>query len=240
MRRLALLSTTMALALLLASGVAWAVNKIGTNGPDTLRGTNGSDNLLGKGGNDALFALGGNNDNLVGGDSKDWVLGGNADRPFGGDKNLLGGPGNDGVLGGKDSDIMVGGSGNDWLYGHTGSDSLVGNEGKDSLKGWRGPDRLAGGDGLDVLWEEPFEETSKDIYSGGDGDDVFSINNRHPSRDIVSCGSGFDRVLADRIDVVSDDCEREFRDFDVFWESLPPLVQEFDIFIGEGLAPYPG
>jgi serralysin len=240
MRRTMLLLATMALTLLVASGVALAVTRIGTEGPDTLRGTNGADNLLGKGGNDALFALGGNNDNLVGGEGKDWVLGGNADRPFGGYKNLLGGPDNDGVLGGKDSDIMVGGSGNDFLYGHTGSDSLVGDEGKDHLIGWRGPDRLAGGDGLDVLWEEPFEETSKDIYSGGDGDDVFSINNRHPSRDIVSCGSGFDRVLADRIDVVSDDCEREFRDFDVFWESLPPVVQEFDTFIGEGLAPYPG
>src|SRR5829696_3465761 len=36
----------MALALLLASGAALALTKIGTNGPDTLRGTNGNDNLL--------------------------------------------------------------------------------------------------------------------------------------------------------------------------------------------------
>jgi parallel beta-helix repeat protein len=43
-RTLLFLSTTM-LALLLASGVAWAVNMVGTNGPDTLRGTNGDDNL---------------------------------------------------------------------------------------------------------------------------------------------------------------------------------------------------
>jgi hypothetical protein len=46
MRRVALLLAAMALALLRASGVAWAVNKKGTNGPDTLRGTNGADNLL--------------------------------------------------------------------------------------------------------------------------------------------------------------------------------------------------
>jgi len=38
MRRVTLMLAGMALALLLASGVAWAVNKIGTNGPDTLRG----------------------------------------------------------------------------------------------------------------------------------------------------------------------------------------------------------
>jgi hypothetical protein len=46
MRRTLLLLTTMVVALLLASGVALAVNKVGTNGPDTLRGTNGDDNLL--------------------------------------------------------------------------------------------------------------------------------------------------------------------------------------------------
>jgi Ca2+-binding RTX toxin-like protein len=34
--------------------VALAVNKIGTNGPDTLRGTNGDDNLLGGAGNGYL------------------------------------------------------------------------------------------------------------------------------------------------------------------------------------------
>jgi hypothetical protein len=37
MRRLVLLLTAMALTLVLASGVALAVNKVGTNGPDTLR-----------------------------------------------------------------------------------------------------------------------------------------------------------------------------------------------------------
>ena len=47
MRRVALVLAAMALALVLASGVAWAVNKVGTNGPDTLRGTNEDDNLVG-------------------------------------------------------------------------------------------------------------------------------------------------------------------------------------------------
>ena len=54
MKRILLVLAAMALALLLASGVAWAVTKIGTDGPDTLRGTNGDDNLIGKGGNDRL------------------------------------------------------------------------------------------------------------------------------------------------------------------------------------------
>ncbi len=65
-RRVALVLAVMALALLLASGVAWAVNKVGTDGPDTLTGTNGDDNLIGKGGNDELFSLNGR-DNLLGG-----------------------------------------------------------------------------------------------------------------------------------------------------------------------------
>ena len=38
MRRVILLLTLMAATLVVASGVALAVNKIGTNGPDTLRG----------------------------------------------------------------------------------------------------------------------------------------------------------------------------------------------------------
>src|SRR5918993_426542 len=98
MRRTILLVATMALTLLVASGVAWAVNKIGTDGPDTLRGTNGDNNLVGLGGNDKLFSLNGR-DTLLGGPGKDWV----DTNPPGwssGDKSFLGGPGNDLVFGG--------------------------------------------------------------------------------------------------------------------------------------------
>ena len=65
MRRAILLVAMMALTLLVASGVALAVTKIGGPGPDTLRGTNGADNLLGNGGNDVLYALGGEDNLLV-------------------------------------------------------------------------------------------------------------------------------------------------------------------------------
>jgi Ca2+-binding RTX toxin-like protein len=71
MRRVVLVLAAMAVALLLANGVAWAVTKVGTDGPDTLRGTNGDDDLLGNGGNDVLYALGGNNDTLLGAEGKD-------------------------------------------------------------------------------------------------------------------------------------------------------------------------
>jgi Ca2+-binding RTX toxin-like protein len=80
MRRTIVLLATMALTVLVASGVALAVTKIGGPGPDTLRGTNGADNLLGNGGNDVLYALGGR-DTLLGGEGKDWVMGGNQRHP---------------------------------------------------------------------------------------------------------------------------------------------------------------
>jgi Ca2+-binding RTX toxin-like protein len=174
MKRILLVLAAMALALLLASGVAWAVIKIGTDGPDTLRGTHGDDNLIGKGGNDRLFSLNGR-DTLLGGPGKDYVISGNEQRSGGGDKNLLGGPGNDIVLGGWGSDKVVGGEGNDLL---------------------------ADGRPRDV---------ALDIVSGEAGTDVIfvaSLRLKASAEDIVTCGSGFDRVLADTKDVVAPDCEK--------------------------------
>jgi Ca2+-binding RTX toxin-like protein len=188
MRRAALMLAAMALVLVLASGVAWAVNKVGTNGPDTLRGTNGDDNLYGRGGNDILNALAGN-DNLLGGPGKDIVLGGSLARPFGGDKNLVGGRGNDVVAGGNGSDNVAGGSGNDLM---------------------------ADGD-LE-------HDQSEDILSGGAGNDAIIVVNSPAFEDKVTCGGGFDRVLADRKDVIAPDCERvfiSFASFDAFFNSIP-------------------
>jgi len=106
---------TMALTLLVASGVALAVTEMSTHGPDTLIGTNAADNLPSKGGKDKIFGLWGNG-NLLGGSDKDVVVGGNEDLRFlGGDKNVLGGSSNDWVLGGLGSDNLVGGGGNDFL-----------------------------------------------------------------------------------------------------------------------------
>jgi Ca2+-binding RTX toxin-like protein len=173
MRRVALVLAAMALALLLASGVAWAVNKIGTNGPDTLRGTNGDDNLLGRGGNDRLLGLGGR-DNLLGGAGRDTLLGGNEHIPLGGDKNLVGGRGNDLVLGGRGSDNIVGEAGNDTLV------------------------------------DGPLREFSTDKLSGGAGNDSIDVTNVPAFKDLVTCGGGFDLVLADREDVVAPDCEEVF------------------------------
>jgi Ca2+-binding RTX toxin-like protein len=193
MRRVVLVLAAMALALLLASGVAWAVTKIGTNGPDTLIGTNGNDNLLGRGGNDVLFSLNGR-DNLLGGAGRDALLGENERfKTSRGDKNLEGGRGNDIGVGGKGSDNVLGEEGNDFLV------------------------------------DGEFRNAVKDTLSGGDGNDVIDVINKPGVKDIVACGSGFDRVLADRKDLVAPDCERVFIGLasgEEFFESIPPSFFE--------------
>ena len=183
-----MLVAMMAVSLVVASGVALAVTKIGTDGPDTLRGTNGDDYLIGKGGNDLLIALAGD-DTLLGGAGKDALYGGSLQEPLGGDKNLVGGDGNDAVQGGLGSDNLVGGDGNDFM---------VGGE-----------------------FEPP---AAKDIVSAGAGNDVIDVLNTPAGTDVVTCDGGFDRVLADRADVVAPDCERVFVGAgkgDAFFESIP-------------------
>jgi Ca2+-binding RTX toxin-like protein len=202
MRRVILLLTVMAATLVLASGVALALTKIGTNGPDTLRGTNGNDNLLGKGGNDRLFALNGR-DTLLGGLGKDWVDT-HPTEARRGHKNLFGGPGNDIVIGGWGSDNVVGEEGNDLLFDGPDRDVAL--------------DKLSGGAGTDVIG-------------------VASLRLKATAADIVTCGSGFDRVVADTKDVVAPDCEKvvlfrggtrsEYNDLlNEFFSEVPPSFFE--------------
>ena len=240
----------MAVSLVVASGVALAVTKIGTNGPDTLRGTNKADNLIGKRGNDVLYALAGN-DNLLGGGGKDFLLTGER-RALGGDKNSVGGPGNDGVFGGLGSDTLLGGSGNDFVFGDKGSDTLVaGGDGRDIVDGWTGSDRMLGGGGGDLIVDGFIDEAARgDVLLGGDGNDIIIADHVPAVKDTVWCGGGFDRVLADRKDVVAADCERVrvvrgsveevFEQEEAFFESLPPaLIGIFETFFEEQLAPFP-
>jgi Ca2+-binding RTX toxin-like protein len=165
MRRTIVLLTTMALTLVVASGVALAVTEIGGPGPNTLRGTNGADNLLGNSGNDTLYGLGGR-DNLLGGPGKDIVSGGNVGGPRGGDKNVVGGPGNDLVVGGLDSDNMVGNEGNDFLLDGDNAEVSVPRK-----------DRLFGGDGNDVIsgLNKPADE---DVVVCGRGFDRAQVNRK--------------------------------------------------------------
>jgi hypothetical protein len=62
--------------------------------------------------------------------------------------------------------------------------------------------------GNDFLVDGPTREFSLDKVSGGGGNDVFLVENAPAAKDIATCGDGFDRVLADRKDLVASDCER--------------------------------
>jgi Ca2+-binding RTX toxin-like protein len=180
MRRTLLFLSTMMLALLLASGVAWAVNMVGTNGPDTLRGTNGDDNLIGNGGNDRLFARNGR-DNLLGGPGKDCLLCITKNfHVFGGDKNLFGGPGNDFVWDGKGADNVEGGEGNDLLPDDLGrelsQDNFSGGAGSDviDVPQYRsaGGDRVVCGSGFDWVAADKKDVVAPDcekvvVFMGG-------------------------------------------------------------------------
>src|SRR5215212_690923 len=225
MRRAILLLTVMIAALVLGSGIALAVNKVGTQGRDFLKGTDGADHLVGKGENDRIFSLGGK-DHLIGGPGKDWVWGGSrrslhGDLPVhytssGGEKHLVGGSGNDVLWGGKGSDNAVGNSGNDLLIGGE------------------------------------YHHPVKDTLSGGGGNDVFSVDNDPVGKDIVRCGGGLDWVFADREDMVAADCEKvadRVSEFDEvgnsipqsFWDRLPPPFAQFpskaqDYAKAQGLA----
>jgi RTX calcium-binding nonapeptide repeat (4 copies) len=221
MRRVVLVLALVGAMLVAASGMALAVNEIGTNGPDTLKGTNGSDNLLGRGGNDVLYGFAGR-DNLLGAEGKDWILGGDERGPLGGDKNLVGGGGNDAILGGDGSDNPIGGPGNDFIDGGFGSD------------------KITGGDGTDYLLDGEIQGGATDLLTGGDGNDVLDVINRPAKRDIVTCGNGFDRVIADTEDLVAPDCEKVAVGFAAA-ERLNLQLGEagfFDRIFG-GLAPSP-
>jgi hypothetical protein len=115
----------------------------------------------------------------------------------------------------------------------------VGEEGRDIVVGDFGSDRVVGGEGPDWLVDGPLRDTSKDTLSGGDGEDAFIVNNRPARRDIVSCGSGFDRVAADTEDEVAPDCERVGRG-PAAEEELAAMFEELGfVEVFEGLAPSP-
>jgi hypothetical protein len=187
MRRAALVLTTMALVLLLASGVALAVTKIGGPGPDALKGTNDRDRLEGGGGPDSLLGL----------DAGDCLSGGT------GADTLEGGPGDDlatGGPGGCESPLGQERPGE--------SDVVNGGPGDDIVEGAAGADTVRGGTGADLVADGEEHRGAADVLYGGGGDDLMLPRNEPGGRDVVSCGAGRDRVFADRKDELSGDCER--------------------------------
>jgi CSLREA domain-containing protein len=89
------------------------VNRIGTEGNDTLVGTSGPDGFLAFGGNDKVKGLGGKDTACLGPGKDIGAGGGGKDRLFGeqGKDRLKGQGGNDRLVGGPGKDTCVGGPG---------------------------------------------------------------------------------------------------------------------------------
>lgn len=159
-----------------------------------LFGTPAGDLMCGLGGNDTIFGLAGD-DRLYGGacpGSSGHMA--SAAAASDGNDRLVGGEGKDRLVGGSGNDKLVGGSGNDKLLGNSGKDKLQGDSGKDRLDGGSGADRLRGGSGADRLKGG----RGRDSLKGDSGRD--SIDVRDGQRDRVDCGSGRDKVKADKKD----------------------------------------
>jgi len=107
----------------------------------------------------------------------------------------------DRIKGSTGSDRISGGRGRDKLFGLGGPDCISGGAGNDTISGGKGNDTLSGGAGNDRISAGP----GRNKVSGGAGNDT--INVRNHKRDIVNCGPGKDRVIADKIDKLRG-CER--------------------------------
>ncbi len=218
MRKSVLLVASLALALLLVSGVALAITKTckinaerckGTDNPDLIIGSEGWDTIYGLGANDILRGKAGN-DHLLGGKGQDTIEGGaDADtinKQTEGRDGINGGDGNDHLVDysspcerGCESDrnLLVGGGGDDYIVGHN---------------------RIQGGPGDDFIIGYYVSEASafREITGGGGNDRIQSkeevddtIYVRDGERDHVSCGNGTDTVYFDEgIDVIKTNCER--------------------------------
>jgi Ca2+-binding RTX toxin-like protein len=156
----------------------------GGAGNDTLTGNADANGLIGNDGNDTLDGAGGA-DVFDGGAGSDIADYSSRTNPV---TVTIDGVSDDGEAG-EDDDVsenvenVVGGLGNDFLTGNGDANALTGGAGDDTLDG---------GDGVDVL-------------NGGAGEDT--LLSRDSFADQVICGSEFDSVLSDVLDVVAVDCE---------------------------------
>jgi Ca2+-binding RTX toxin-like protein len=105
------------------------------------------------------------------------------------------------TTGTEDADRLLGTNGQNLIQGDGGNDYISARGGDDEVTGGAGDDRIHLGAGDDVA--TPGLDADR-VYAGS-GDDV--IYARDGERDVIDCGSGRDRVIADKADKV-EDCER--------------------------------
>ena len=129
-----------------------------------------------------------------------------------GDDRISGSPGTDCIDGAPGNDRIAGLRRRDTLDGAAGNDMLTGGAGADVLTGGLGADKLSGGPGADRLSDVPesyedvsLEATLNRLSAGAGPDRIDTANGR---RDMVHCGAGRDRAVADREDDL-ESCERK-------------------------------
>jgi len=231
----------------------------GTGDKDRLLGLGGADSLLGAGGDDCLLGGddadrldgeagaddvegqagdddvgGGEDSDLVEGDlGNDRVGGGPGDDSLGAGSDQMRPPrpvalsreerfglvneseaGDDSLDGGADDDSIAGGPGDDVVFGGGGADLIEGGPGGDRLDGGAGPDVIGGGQGRSRI-------------DAGPGNDAVSSTNG--VRDVVRCGSGSDRVRADRGDRLIG-CERRILERSPFPKASPSTGRPDRVF----------
>src|ERR687897_63155 len=108
-------------------------------------------------------------------------------------------------------DQLSGTSKRNVIKGRGGADQIEGNGAKDTLNGNLGGDAIYGGNGEDKLYgggnDDYMQGGIRSDYIGtGSGDDVVAAKDGF--KDQIYCGSDFDRVYVDRIDVLHR-CERK-------------------------------
>lgn len=142
MRRGVLLLASMVLAMLLASGIAFAAVIQGTPGDDkNLNGTPRGDAIYGYGGDDEL-------------------------RGYEGSDRLDGGTGNDRMRGMKGNDLLLGRAGRDTIYGQRGADRVEAGSGNDFINVARPSgdesDAVTCGRGYDTVFANRKDGVSRD------------------------------------------------------------------------------
>jgi Ca2+-binding RTX toxin-like protein len=203
MRKTMLVVASVAAAMVVLGGVAWAANIkcptgdrighlrecMGTPKADTMNGTPYRDFIVGKEGAATIYGY----------KARD---------------RLLGGDGLDKVYGQRGRDEIVGQLGSDRVYGGPGSDT-IGTTGRSSPND-TSDDYLHGGAGGDALVSQG--KSGVDHLYGEDGDDFILVSQRQfppppvvpVSKEIVDCGPGTDTVLFDEgVDVVNANCEEQ-------------------------------
>jgi len=111
-------------------------------------------------------------------------------------------------------DHLSGTSKRNVIKGRNGADQIEGNGAKDTLNGNLGSDAVYGGNGEDKLYGGGNDDymqagIKSDYISTGSGNDVVAAKDGF--RDQIYCGSNYDRVYVDRIDVLHR-CEKKLSD----------------------------